>query len=152
MGDIMNSAEQRKIVAKFAVVIVSIILVLLCYSYLLPRTEVEIDTVYHSSYSGLFVQSKVSNTGTNPITDLKVKLAVWNSTELLQTETHYPGVLNAKQSVKLPVLIFDGPHADSYELIISMEFNSEEGKQVLNYNYKIADYGNLAWHDQYFSF
>ena len=152
MGDIMNSAEQRKIVAKFAVVIVSIILVLLCYSYLLPRTEVEIDTVYHSSYSGLFVQSKVSNTGTNPITDLKVKLAVWNSTELLQTETHYPGVLNAKQSVKLPVLIFDGPHADSYELIISMEFNSEEGKQALNYNYKIADYGNLAWHDQYFSF
>lgn len=148
----MNSAEQRKIVAKFAAVVVSIILVLLCYSYLLPRTEVEIDTVYHSSYSGLFVQSKVSNTGTNPITDLKVKLAVWNSTELLQTETHYPGVLNAKQSVKLPVLIFDGPHADSYELIISMEFNSEEGKQVLNYNYKIADYGNLAWHDQYFSF
>ena len=29
-----------------------------------------------SSYSGLFVQSKVSNTGTKEITDLKVKLAV----------------------------------------------------------------------------
>jgi len=148
----MNSVEQRKIIAKFAVVIVAVLLVLLCYSYFLPRTEVEIDTVYHSSYSGLFVQSKVSNTGTKEIIDLKVKLAVWNSTELLQSETHYPGVLNAKQSVKLPVLIFDGPHADSYELIISMEFNSEEGKQILNYNYKIADYGNLAWHDQYFSF
>ncbi|MBJ35161.1 MAG: hypothetical protein CMB62_00905 [Euryarchaeota archaeon] len=148
----MNSVEQRKIIAKFAVVIVSVLLILICYSYLLPRTEVEIDTVYHSSYSGLFVQSKVSNTGTKEITDLKVKLTVWNSTELLESETHYPGVLNAKQSVKLPVLIFDGPHADSYELIISMEFNSDEGKQVLNYNYKIADYGNLAWHDQYFSF
>lgn len=148
----MNSVEQRKIIAKFAVVIVSVLLILICYSYLLPRTEVEIDTVYHSSYSGLFVQSKVSNTGTKEITDLKVKLTVWNSTELLESETHYPGVLNAKQSVKLPVLIFDGPHADSYELIISIEFNSDEGKQVLNYNYKIADYGNLAWHDQYFSF
>ena len=148
----MNSVEQRKIVAKFAVIIVAVLLVLLCYSYFLPRTEVEIDTVYHSSYSGLFVQSKVSNTGTKEITDLKIKLAVWNSTDLLQSETHYPGALNAKQSVKLPVLIFDGPHADSYELIISMEFNSDEGKQVLNYNYKIADYGNLAWHDQYFSF
>ena len=148
----MNSVEQRKIIAKFAVVIVSVLLILICYSYILPRTEFEIDTVYHSSYSGLFVQSKVSNTGTKEITDLKVKLAVWNSTELLESETHYPGVLNAKQSVKLPVLIFDGPHADSYELIISMEFNSDEGKQVLNYNYKIADYGNLAWHDQYFSF
>ena len=136
----MNSVEQRKIIAKFAVVIVAVLLVLLCYSYFLPRTEVEIDTVYHSSYSGLFVQSKVSNTGTKEIFNLKVKLAVWNSTELLQSETHYPGVLNAKQSVKLPVLIFDGPHADSYELIISMEFNSEEGKQILNYNYKIADY------------
>ena len=92
------------------------------------------------------------NAGTKEITDLKVKLAVWNSTELLQSQTHYPGVLSPKQSVKLPVLIFDGPHADPYELIISMEFNSEEGKQILNYNYKIADYGNLAWHDQYFSF
>ena len=148
----MNSVEQRKIIGKFAVVVVAVLLVLLCYSYFLPRTEVEIDTVYHSSYSGLFVQSKVSNTGTKEITDLKVKLAVWNSTELLQSEIHYPGVLSAKQSVKLPVLIFDGPHADSYELIISMEFNSEEGKQLLNYNYEIKDYGNLAWHDQYFSF
>ena len=148
----MNSVEQRKIIAKFAVVIVAVLLILLCYSYFLPRTEVEIDTAYHSSYSGLFVQSKISNTGTKEITDLKVKLTVWNSTDLLQSETHYPGVLNAKQSVKLPVLIFDGPHADPYELIISMEFNSDEGKQFLNYNYKIADYGNLAWHDQYFSF
>ena len=148
----MNSVEQRKVMAKFAVVIVAVLLILLCYSYFLPMTEVEIDTVYHSSYSGLFVQSKVSNAGTKEITDLKVKLAVWNSTELLQSETHYPGVLSPKQSVKLPFLIFDGPHADSYELIISMEFNSEEGKQILNYNYKIADYGNLAWHDQYFSF
>ncbi len=148
----MNSVEQRKIIAKFAVIIVAVLLVLLCYSYFLPRTEVEIDTVYHSSYSGLFVQSKISNTGTKEITDLKVKLAVWNSTDLLQSDIHYPGVLNAKQSVKLPVLIFDGPHADSYELVISMEFNSDDGKQILNYNYKIADYGNLAWHDQYFSF
>ena len=143
---------QRKIVAKFVVAVIAILLVSLCYSYLLPRTEVEIDTVYHSSYSALFVQSKISNTGTQEITDLKVKLSVWNSTDMLSSDTHYPGVLNAKQSVKLPVLFFDGPHADSYELIISMEFNSNDGKQILNYNYKIADYGNLAWHDQYFSF
>ena len=147
-----KQVEQRKIIVKFVVVVVSILLISLCYSYLLPRTEVEIDTVYHSSYSGLFVQSKVSNTGTKEITNLKVKLSVWNSTHMLQSDTHYPGVLNAKQSVKLPVLLFDGPHAASYELVISMEFNSKDGKQILNYNYKIADYGNLAWHDQYFSF
>ena len=147
-----RQVEQRKIIAKFVAVVVSILMISLCYSYLLPRTEVEIDTVYHSSYSGLFVQSKISNTGTKEITSLKVKLSVWNSTHMLQSDTHYPGVLNAKQSVKLPVLLFDGPHADSYELVILMEFNSKDGKQILNYNYKIADYGNLAWHDQYFSF
>lgn len=147
-----KQVEQRKIIAKFVAVVVSILMISLCYSYLLPRTEVEIDTVYHSSYSGLFVQSKISNTGTKEITSLKVKLSVWNSTHMLQSDTHYPGVLNAKQSVKLPVLLFDGPHADSYELVILMEFNSKDGKQILNYNYKIADYGNLAWHDQYFSF
>ena len=32
------------------------------------------------------------------------------------------------------------------------EFNQDDGKQNIIYNYKIADYGNLAWHDQYFSF
>ena len=148
----MNSVEQRKIIGKFAVVVVAVLLVLLCYSYFLPRTEVEIDTVYHSSYSGLFVQSKVSNTGTKEITDLKIKSSVWNGTEMLVSETNYPGILKSKQSVKLPHLMFDGPHADEYDLIIEMEFNSNEGKQTLIYNYEIKDYGNLAWHDQYFSF
>ena len=63
-----KQVDQRKIIAKFVAVVVSILMISLCYSYLLPRTEVEIDTVYHSSYSGLFVQSKISNTGTKEIT------------------------------------------------------------------------------------
>ena len=148
----MNSVEQRKIIAKFAVVIVAVLLILLCYSYFLPRTEVEIDTVYHSSYSALFVQSKINNAGTKEITDLKIKSSVWNGTEMLASETNYPGILKSKQSVKLPPLIFDGPRADEYDLVIEMEFSSDEGKQTLIYNYEIKDYGNLAWHDQYFSF
>ena len=66
----MNSVEQRKIIGKFVVVIIAVLLISLCYSYFLPRTEVEIDTVYHSSYSGFFVQSIISNSGTKEITDL----------------------------------------------------------------------------------
>jgi len=144
--------QQRKVIIKFGVGIMALLLVLVCYSYVIPRTEVEIDTVYHSSYSALFVQSKISNTGTNQISNLKIKSSVWNGTEMLETDTHYPGVLNAKQSVKLPPLIFDGPHSDSYELLINLEFIIDGEKQTLTYNYKIADYGNLAWHDQYMSF
>lgn len=144
--------QQRKIIVKFGVGIMALLLVFVCYSYVIPRTEVEIDTVYHSSYSALFVQSKVSNTGTKQITNLKIKSSVWNGTEMLETDTHYPGVLNAKQSVKLPPLIFDGPHSDSYELLINLEFIIDGEKQILAYNYEIADYGNLAWHDQYMSF
>ena len=144
--------QQRKIIVKFGVGIMALILVFVCYSYVIPRTEVEIDTVYHSSYSALFVQSKVSNTGTKQITNLKIKSSVWNGTEMLETDTHYPGILNAKQSVKLPPLIFDGPHSDSYELLINLEFIIDGEKQILAYNYEIADYGNLAWHDQYMSF
>ena len=144
--------QQRIIIVKFGVGIMALILVFVCYSYVIPRTEVEIDTVYHSSYSALFVQSKVSNTGTKQITNLKIKISVWNGTEMLETDTHYPGVLNAKQSVKLPPLIFDGPHSDSYELLINLEFIIDGEKQILAYNYEIADYGNLAWHDQYMSF
>ena len=98
--------QQRKIIVKFGVGIMALLLVFVCYSYVIPRTEVEIDTVYHSSYSALFVQSKVSNTGTKQITNLKIKSSVWNGTEMLETDTHYPGILNAKQSVKLPPLIF----------------------------------------------
>jgi len=144
--------QQRKIIVKFGVGIMALLLVFVCYSYVIPRTEVEIDTVYHSSYSALFVQSKISNTGTKQITNLKIKSSVWNGTEMLETDTHYPGVLNAKQSVKLPPLIFDGPHSDSYELLINLEFIIDGEKQILAYNYEIADYGNLAWHDQYMSF
>ena len=144
--------QQRKVIIKFGVGIMALLLVFVCYSYVIPRTEVEIDTVYHSSYSALFVQSKISNTGTKQITNLKIKSSVWNGTEMLETDTHYPGVLNAKQSVKLPPLIFDGPHSDSYELLINLEFIIDGEKQILAYNYEIADYGNLAWHDQYMSF
>ena len=144
--------QQRKVIIKFGVGIMALLLVFVCYSYIIPRTEVEIDTVYHSSYSALFVQSKISNTGTNQISNLKIKSSVWNGTEMLETDTHYPGVLNAKQSVKLPPLIFDGPHSDSYELLINLEFIIDGKKQTLAYNYEIADYGNLAWHDQYMSF
>ena len=144
--------QQRKIIIKFGVGIMALLLVFVCYSYVIPRTEVEIDTVYHSSYSALFVQSKVSNTGTKQISNLKIKSSVWKGTEMLETNAHYPGVLNAKQSVKLPPLIFDGPHSDSYELLINLEFIIDGEKQTLAYNYEIADYGNLAWHDQYMSF
>jgi hypothetical protein len=144
--------QQRKVIIKFGVGIMALLLVFVCYSYVIPRTEVEIDTVYHSSYSALFVQSKISNTGTKQISNLKIKSSVWNGTEMLETDTHYPGVLNAKQSVKLPPLIFDGPHSDSYELLINLEFIIDGEKQTLAYNYEIADYGNLAWHDQYMSF
>ena len=144
--------QQRKVILKFGIGIMALLLVFVCYSYVIPRTEVEIDTVYHSSYSGLFVQSKISNTGTKQISNLKIKSSVWNGTEMLETNTHYPGVLNAKQSVKLPPLIFYGPHSDSYELLINLEFIIDGEKQTLAYNYEIADYGNLAWHDQYMSF
>ena len=144
--------QQQKVIVKFGVGIMALLLIFVCYSYVIPRTEVEIDTVYHSSYSALFVQSKISNTGTKQINDLKVKISVWNGTEMLESDSHYPGILNAKQSVKLPPLIFDGPHSDSYELLINVEFLIEGGKQTLDYNYEIADYGNLAWHDQYVSF
>ena len=144
--------QQQRVIVKFGVGIMALLLIFVCYAYVIPRTEVEIDTVYHSSYSALFVQSKVSNTGTKQISDLKVKSSVWNGTEMLKSDTHYPGILNAKQSVKLPPLIFDGPHSDSYELLINVEFTIDGKKQTLDYNYEIADYGNLAWHDQYVSF
>jgi len=144
--------QQQKVIVKFGVGIMALLLIFVCYSYVIPRTEVEIDTVYHSSYSALFVQSKISNTGTKQISDLKVKISVWNGTEMLESDSHYPGILNAKQSVKLPPLIFDGPHSDSYELLINVEFIIDGEKQTLDYNYEIADYGNLAWHDQYVSF
>jgi len=144
--------EQKRILVKSGTIVLALFLVFICYSYIIPRTEIEIDTVYHSSYSALFVQSKINNAGTEEITDLKIKSSVWNSSEMLETETHYPGILQAKQSVKLPPLLFDGPHADEYYLVIVLEFNGKEGKQSIVYSYNIKDYGNLAWHDQFLDF
>ena len=148
----MIGPQQRKVIVKFGVAILALLVIFVSYSYIIHRTEVEVETVYHSSYSALFVQSKLSNTGTKQITELMVKISVWNGTEMLETDTHYPGILNDKQSVKLPPLLFDGPHSDSYELLIGIEFVVGGEKLTLTYNYEIADYGNLAWHDQYVSF
>ena len=148
----MIGPQQRRVIVKFGVGIQALLVIFVCYSYVIPRTEIEVETVYHSSYSALFVQSKLSNTGTKEITELKVKISVWNGTKMLETETHYPGNILPKQSVKLPPLLFDGPHSDSYELLIGIEFVVDGEKVVLAYNYEIADYGNLAWHDQYVSF
>ena len=146
------SREQKRIIVKSGTIVLALFLIFICYSYIIPRTEIEIDTVYHSSYSALFVQSKINNAGTEEITDLNVKSSVWNGSEMLETETHYPGILQAKQSVKLPPLLFEGPHADEYYLVIVLEFNGKEGKQSIVYSYKIKDYGNLAWHDQFLDF
>ena len=148
----MVEEKQKEIIMKFAAAIISVIFIFICYSYVLPRTEIEMDTVYHSSYSGLFVQSKITNSGTKEITDLKIKSSIWNGTQMMKSETNYPGILKAKQSVKIPFLVFDGAHADEYDLIINLEFKEGNDKQKIIYSYKIADYGNLAWHEQYFSF
>ena len=91
----MFNRQQKKIITKFGTIILAFFIIFLSYSYILPRTEIEIDTVFHSSYSGLFVQSRISNMGTEEITDLKVKISVWNETEMLETDTHYPGILSA---------------------------------------------------------
>ena len=96
------SKEQKRVLVKTITILLALFLIFICYSYVIPRTEVEIDTVYHSSYSALFVQSKINNAGTQDITDLKIKSSIWNGTEMLTTETNYPGILKAKQSVKLP--------------------------------------------------
>lgn len=142
----MIEGKQKEIVTKFAAIISAIVIIFVCYSYILPRTEMEMDTVYHSSYSGLFVQTKITNTGTKEITDLKIKSSIWNDTEMLESETNYPGILKAKQSVKIPYLVFDGAHADEYDLVIIVEFKEkDQSKQKIIYSYKIADYGNLAW-------
>ena len=50
------SKEQKRVLVKTGTVVLALFLIFICYSYVIPRTEVEIDTVYHSSYSALFVQ------------------------------------------------------------------------------------------------
>ena len=46
----MVDDKQKQILLKFAVAILSVMVIFVCYSYALPRTEIEMDTVYHSSF------------------------------------------------------------------------------------------------------
>ena len=41
------SREQKRILVKSGTVVLALFLIFICYSYVIPRTEVEIDTVYH---------------------------------------------------------------------------------------------------------
>ncbi len=119
------------------------------WAYAIPRTELRVETVYHHSYSGNFIQCRVTNEGTLAFSGLEIELSVWNDTLLVEQQSWRPGALAAHQSVKLPSLVYHEPSAFDYQLLLTIRFSDENGPHELRWAYEIAEYGNLAWSETY---
>lgn len=46
------------------------------WAYAIPRTELRVETVYHHSYSGNFIQCRVTNEGTLAFSGLEIELSL----------------------------------------------------------------------------
>ena len=119
------------------------------WMWVVPRTAVDVEIAYHHSYSGNFIQCRVTNEGTTSFSGLELELSVWNDTLLIEQETWHPGTLAPHTSVKLPPLIYHEPAAYDYQLLVTLRFSDESGSHELHWSHTIAEYANLAWLDSY---
>ena len=141
--------EQRRLLLRGGAILAVLLLLWAGWVWVIPRTAVDVETVYHHSYSGNFIQCRITNEGTTSFSGLELELSVWNDTLLVEQETWRPGTLAPHTSIKLPPLIYHEPAAYDYQLLLTLRFSDERGSYELHWSHTIAEYANLEWLDSY---
>lgn len=144
-----NMSRRQTRMAVF-LVMVSICLSYLMYSYAVPRTELTVTTVVHYSFSGISMGLVMKNTGTNDITDLGVNITILHDgTGALIHEADFPPITMGRGTKTVHSLTFTAPQRDPYRVVIHFDFTSD-GKQ---YNesavHTMEDYLNHVWKDTF---
>ncbi len=130
-----------------------VLLLVLSYTFILPRVQVNTTTVYHQSFSGTSVQSKVENTGTYEITGLRANLSVYDEDgKLVDYANETVSIFEPRNSFKLG-FTFTGPQIKSYTVNLTLEFESQgisyTGKDKVVFSYEIKDYMNNNWKEKF---
>ena len=128
----------------------AIIIIVLSYTLILPRVQVESTTVYHMSFSGISVQTKVENKGTYDLADFKVNLSVVKEEngELMGYETVNVKLFEPRTEPLKLGFTFEGPAMKLYIVTLALNFESEGLDYNESYEYEIKDYMNNAWDEK----
>ena len=119
------------------------------YVFFIPRTQVNTATVYHQSFSGTSVQSKVENAGTKDIVNLRVNLSVIRNEDevLVDWEEELVKLMEPRNNLKLG-FTFTGPQIKTYTIRLTLDFESEGLEYNESFEYQIEDYMNGNWEDK----
>ncbi len=141
--------EQWRVLRMAGVGLLVLVLLWGSYAYIVPRTEMRIDTAYHYSYSGIFIQCRLTNGGTHDAGDVELHMAVWNGSELKGQRSYALGDLDAHDDEKLAPLRFYGEATDTYQLVLTLYFTADGEDHELVWTHILTDYQNLIFHDRY---
>ncbi len=111
--------EQWRVLRMAGVGLLVLALLWGSYAYIVPRTAMRIDTVYHYSYSGIFVQCRLANEGTHDASEVELHIAVWNGSELKGQRSYLLGDLDAHDDEKLVPLRFYGEAGDTSRVVLT---------------------------------
>ena len=123
------------------------------YLFIFPRTEVEVKTAYHQSFSGNYLQVRLTNAGTHDVSDVSLEITVWKGDlingELINSTTHEMDILKNRESIKLPEFMYYSEAQLTHTAVITLTFTIDGTVQRSVWSYTIEDYANLFWEDQY---
>ena len=119
------------------------------YLFIFPRTEVEVKTAYHQSFSGSYLQVRLTNAGTHDVSDVSLEITVWKDEELINSTIHEMDILKNRDSIKLPELMYYSEAQLTHTAVISLTFTVDGLVQHSVWSYTIEGYANLFWEDQY---
>ncbi len=133
------------------VIVVTLIVVLLLgmvsvsYNFIIPRTEVEMRTVYHErpggggTGGGINVNFFIDNQGTAEINQVKVTLKVFNETMQLMASTNRTYSSVAMKGYREVALAFIGNHYEDYTIQVSCSFRSFGEAYARTYEYRTVE-------------
>ena len=127
----------------------AVLVVVMAYVFVVPRVQLNITTVYHQSFSGTSVQTKVENKGTYDVQNLEINLSVIKkeSGELMEYKNDTIELFETRNSFKLG-FTFEGPAIKTYLIKLTLNFESEGVDYNESFEYEIKDYMNNNWEEK----
>ena len=127
----------------------AVLVVVMAYVFVVPRVQLNTTTVYHQSFSGTSVQTKVENKGTYDVQNLEINLSVIKkeSGELVDYKNDTIELFEPRNSFKIG-FTFEGPQIKTYLIKLSLIFESEGLDYNESFEYEIKEYMNRNWEEK----
>ncbi|HID71536.1 MAG TPA: hypothetical protein EYP29_02175 [Thermoplasmata archaeon] len=126
-----------------------VLLLVMTYIFVIPRVELRVTTVYHQSFSGTSVQTKIENKGTYDIEYMKVNLTALRKEDgkVVASKLELVKLLEPKRAFKIG-FTFEGGQMKTYLLILEIDFESKGMDYNKSFEYEIKDYMNNNWEEK----